>query len=117
MEDASANISEDGTAMQLRTAGALSRARYASEAIVTVLTRAKAALLSRARSRHCTRVDKLLTECSEEADANAYLLAAVALMRERDVRQLPALFVRDQCVTWTRCRLLSCCVAMASALC
>ncbi len=36
---------------------------------------------------------KLLTERSEEADANARLLDVVASMR--DVRQLHVLFVRD----------------------
>jgi hypothetical protein len=93
MEDASTRISEDVAAMQHRTARAVSRTRDASEVIVATVTRSQAAVLSRTRSRYRVIMNKLLAECSEEADANARQLDAVASMR--DVRQLPALFVRD----------------------
>ncbi len=93
MKAASTKIPEDAVVMQHRTSRAVSRTRDASEAIVGAMTRSQAAVLSRARSRYRMTANKLLTEHSEEADANARLLDAVASMR--DVRQLPALLVRD----------------------
>ncbi len=45
------------------------------------------------RAQVCVFVNKLLTERSEEADANVNLLDAVAAMR--DARTLPVLFMHD----------------------
>ncbi len=93
MNAAEAAVTVALAAMQLRARRAVASTRDASEAIVAGLARSQAAALSRARARYDMIVSKLLTECSEEADANARLLDAVALIH--DVRQLPALFVRD----------------------
>ncbi len=93
LEAASVNVVEAALIMQGRTAFAVSRTHDASETIVAAVIPTQAAVLSRARTRLRMLVDKLLTERSEETDANARLLDAVASMR--DVRQLPALFMRD----------------------
>jgi DNA-binding beta-propeller fold protein YncE len=93
MATAEAAVTEAIEAMQMRVTRAVASTREASEAIVAALTRAQAAVLSRARSRYRMIVSKLLTERSEEADANARLLDAVASIH--DVQQLSALFVRD----------------------
>ncbi len=47
------------------------------------------------RAQVCVLVSKLLTERSEEVDANVNLLDAAEAMR--DARTLPALFMRDDC--------------------
>ncbi len=114
MEDASTKILEDAAAMQHRTARAVSRTRDASDAIVAAVARSQAAVLSRARSHCHETVHKLLTEYSEEVDANARLLGAVASMRV--VRQAGS-FQCCSCAMWTRCRLPQCCVTMESVLC
>jgi hypothetical protein len=93
MENADDALMDAFAQMQLRVRRGVASTRDASEAIVAAMTRSQAAVLSRARARYRMIVNKLLTEYSEEADANARLLDAVASMR--DVRQLPSLFVRD----------------------
>jgi DNA-binding beta-propeller fold protein YncE len=93
VEAAEAVVTDALATMQLRVRRAVASTRDASEAIVASVTRSQAGLGSRAHSRYSKIANKLLTELSEEADANARLLDAVASMR--DVRQLPVLFVRD----------------------
>ncbi len=93
LHDAAAALSAYVFSMQRRVARAVLRTRDASEVIVACLTRTQAAVRSRARSNVHNSLTKLLNDCSEEAGANDRLLDAAASMR--DVRQLPALFVRD----------------------
>ena len=93
IQAAATKLSEDILIIQHRTARAVSRTRDASDVIVVGLTCSQAVALSRARARLQVLIHKLLAEYSNEADANARLLDTVASMH--DVRQLPALFLRD----------------------
>ncbi len=79
---AEAAVTDALAVMQLRASRAVASTRDASGAIIAAITRSQAAMLSRVRSRYRVIVNKLFSECSEEADANARLLDAVASMRD-----------------------------------
>jgi hypothetical protein len=107
------SISDALARMQLRASHGVSRAVEACDMLLASLNRAQARMKQAARALYHQIGSKMLVELHEEADSNARLLDAVVPMR--DVRRLPVLGC--SCVMWPLCRLLSCCVAMASVLC
>jgi hypothetical protein len=93
IEASALTVTDALASMQLRASRGVSRTIEACDTLLASLSRAQARIKQAARASFHRYCNKTLVEQCEEAEANARLLDAVASMR--DVRQLPALFVRD----------------------